>query len=341
MRTIEIDGQTIGEGERPFIIAEAGTNFRADVTLGKRFIEEAASAGADAIKFQTLHNERDMAREAMEELGMGDLYESIGENSLSPRDHHELKAHCENHDITFLSTPFSAESIDILEDVDAPAIKIGSGELTDFHILKTAAETGKPLIVSTGMADRETITRTCEFLTEQNADFMLLYCVSLYPTEPHQFELGVMKKLREEFEVPVGFSDHSVGISVPAAAMARGACLVEKHFTIDRRLPGGDQSVSVEPEELETLVDHAVVSHETRGSAKPVHDEEAEVAKWARHSVVTTTDITAGEELTEATLTTKRPGTGISAHRFYDILGRTATSDLPADTVLTENHLQD
>jgi N-acetylneuraminate synthase/N,N'-diacetyllegionaminate synthase len=339
MRRIEIDGRAIGDGNRPFIIAEAGTNFRADVTLGKRFIKEAASAGADAIKFQTLHNEHDMARDAMEELGMGDLYESIGEKSLSEADHHELKAHCEDHDITFLSTPFSAESIEILEAVDAPAIKIGSGELTDFQILKTAAETGKPLIVSTGMADGETIARTCEFLTEQNATFMLLYCVSLYPTEPDQFELGVIQELREEFDVPVGFSDHSVGLGVPAVAMGRGASLVEKHFTIDRRLPGGDQSVSVEPEELETLVDHAVVSHETRGSEKPVHDEEAEVANWARHSVVAATDITAGEELTEANLTTKRPGTGISAHRFYDILGQKTAVDVPADTVLTKQHL--
>ena len=339
MRTIEIDGRAIGEGERPFIVAEAGSNFRADITLGKRFIEEAASAGADAIKFQTLHNERDMARTAMEELGMGDLYERIGENSLSEADHHELKAHCDAHDITFLSTPFSAGSVAILEEIDVPAIKIGSGELTDFHILKTAAETGKPLIVSTGMADRETIARTCEFLTEQNAEFMLLYCVSLYPTEPDQFELGVIQELREEFDVPVGFSDHSVGIGVPAAAMARGACLVEKHFTIDRRLPGGDQSVSVEPEELATLVDHAQVSHVTRGNEKPLHDEEAAVANWARHSVVTATDIGAGEELTEATLTTTRPGTGISAHRFYDILGQETAVDVPADTVLTEQHL--
>jgi N-acetylneuraminate synthase/N,N'-diacetyllegionaminate synthase len=170
---------------------------------------------------------------------------------------------------------------------------------------------------------------------------MLLYCVSLYPTEPDQFELGVIQEFREEFDVPVGFSDHSVGIGVPAAAMARGASLVEKHFTIDRRLPGGDQSVSVEPEELETLVDYAVVSHETRGSEKPVHGEEAAVAKWARHSVVTATDIAAGEELTKAMLTTKRPGTGISAHRFYELIGQTVSSDLPTDAVLTEDHLAD
>lgn len=339
MTTIDIGGRVVGDNQRPFVVAEAGTNFNANIELGKRFIEEAATAGADAIKFQTLNKERDMARRAMEELGMGDLYQNIGNNSLSEADHQELRNHCIDNDIAFLSTPFSAESIELLESLDVPAIKIGSGELTDFHILKTAAETGKPLIVSTGMADYNTIERTCEFLTEQDAEFALLYCVSLYPTEPAQFNLGVMDELRERFDVPVGFSDHSVGVGVPAAAMARGACLVEKHFTIDRRLPGGDQSVSLEPEELATLVDYAKVSHTTKGREKPVYDEEANVAEWARHSVVAATDIEAGQQLTEAMLTTKRPGTGISAHRFYEILGRETTTVIDADTVLTEQHI--
>lgn len=339
MTTIDIGGRAVGDGERPFVVAEAGTNFNANIELGKRFIEEAATAGADAIKFQTLDKERDMSRGAMEELGMGDLYENIGKNSLSEADHRELRTHCADNDIAFLSTPFSAESIELLESIDVPAIKIGSGELTDFHILKTAAETGKPLIVSTGMADYDTIERTCEFLTEQGAEFALLYCVSLYPTEPSQFDLGVMDELRERFDVPVGFSDHSVGVGVPAAAMARGACLVEKHFTIDRRLPGGDQSVSLEPEELATLVGHAEVSHVTQGREKPVYDEEAAVAEWARHSAVAATDIAAGEQLTEAMVTTKRPGTGISAHRFYEILGRETSTAIDADTVLTDDHL--
>lgn len=340
MSTIEIDGRVVGEGAAPYLVAEAGTNFRADVTLGKRFVETAADAGADAIKFQTLDNEQDMARAEMDRLGHGDLYENIGENALSREDHHELKAHCDENDITFLSTPFSAESIEILEEIDVPAIKIGSGELTDFHILQTAVDAGKPLVVSTGMADLETVARTCEFLDEQNAEFALLYCVSLYPTEPAQFDFGVMDEFRDRFDVPVGFSDHSVGVEVPSVAMARGASIVEKHFTIDRRLPGGDQSVSVEPEELEEMAAFAELTQLTAGSEKRVYEEEAAVAEWARHSVVTATNLSAGDELTEDDLTTKRPGTGIPAHRYHDILGVTLSVDVDADTVLEERHLE-
>lgn len=340
MESIAIDGTSIGPSNKPYVIAEAGTNFRADVTLGKRFIEEAKTAGADAIKFQTLNSERDMAKQAMEELGMGDVYHRIGENALSLNDHRELKAHCDERDITFLSTPFSAESIEILETVGAPAIKIGSGELTDLHILKTAADTSKPMIVSTGMADYETIARTCEFLDEQGADYALLYCVSEYPTETTAFNFGVIDELRERFGVPVGFSDHSRGVEAPAVAMARGASVVEKHFTIDRRLPGGDQSVSTEPEELEQIVEFARVSHQTTGLEKSVSEEEAAVANWARHSVVAARDIEAGETLTQDTVTTKRPGTGIPAHRFYEILGRKAVTAIPEDTVLVEDDLE-
>lgn len=339
--TIRIDGRTIGGGRRPFVVAEAGTNFRADVVLGKRFVEEAAEAGADAIKFQTLDADRDMARDEMERIGKGELYGNIQANALSRSDHRELKDHCEDHDITFLSTPFSAESVEVLEEIDVPAIKIGSGELTDFHILKTAADTGKPLIVSTGMADEETVARTCNFLDERDVTYALLYCVSLYPTQPSEYNFGAMDRLRQRHDVPVGFSDHAAGTEMAAVAMARGASIVEKHFTLSRRLPGGDQSLSAEPDELSEIASFARLSHEASGDAKPVYEGEQEVAEWARHSVVTATDVGSGETLTEERLTTKRPGTGIPAHRYYDVVGRTVAEDVEEDTVLRERHLDE
>lgn len=340
MASIEIEGRRLGNGDRPYVIAEVGTNFGADLALGKRFVKVAAESGADAVKFQTLNPECDMAKEEMKRIGMGDVYENVSENSLNIDEHRELKEHCDENGITFLSTPFSAESVEILEEVGTPAIKIGSGELTDFHILKTAAETGKPILLSTGMADKETVSRSCDFLREHGADFALLYCVSLYPTDPEQFDFGVINDFRETFGVPVGFSDHSRGTGMAAVAMSRGASIVEKHFTLSRHLPGGDQSVSAEPDELSEIVEFARLCHETRGSEKLVYEEEKEVAEWARHSIITVTEIGAGEELTEENLTTKRPGTGIPASRFYDVVGRSADEAIKEDEVVREEHLR-
>lgn len=339
MDPIDIAGWHVGPGERPYVVAEAGTNFRDDEALAKRFIEEAADAGADAVKFQTHVQSAEMAESAMRELGMGDLYERIGEYALSIEEHRALRRHCREHGVTFLSTPFSVEGLDRLESVDPPAIKIGSGELTDFHLLDAAAATDKPLLVSTGMADVETVRRSVEFLRDRSDAFALLYCVSEYPIDPSAFELGVIERFKREFDVPVGFSDHSLGVEAPALAMARGADLVEKHFTIDRRLPGGDQSVSLEPEELEQLCQYARLSHETRGADKSVSDAEADVAAWAHHSVVARERIEAGEELTRENATTKRPATGIPASAYFDVLGREAAVSIEPDTVIEERHL--
>ena len=336
---ISFDGNDVASGERPFIVAEAGVNFRDDIELGKAFIEEAAVAGADAVKFQTHVPEAEMVESEMRELDMGDLYERMGVYELSMEEHRELKTYCEEHDVSFLSTPFSPAAVERLEELGVSAYKVGSGELTNHHLLQTIAETGKPMIVSTGMHDMATVRKTSELLKECNAEFMFLYCVSEYPTEPSDFNLGLIDRMRSEFDVPVGFSDHSTGVEAAAVAMARGADLVEKHFTIDRRLPGGDQEVSIEPEELEELVNYATLCHETRGSEKDVRDGEAAIAEWARHSVVTAQQVTAGETLTAEDLTTKRPGTGIPATEFSDVVGRTAARDIDADTMIQESDL--
>jgi N-acetylneuraminate synthase/N,N'-diacetyllegionaminate synthase len=326
--------------KKPYVVAEAGVNFRDDVKLAKAFVEEAAVAGADAVKFQTHVPDGEMVKSEMRDLGLGDLYERMGVYALSMDEHRELKTHCEEHDVTFLSTPFSIPAVERLEDLGVGAFKVGSGELTNYHLLRTIAETGKPMIVSTGMHDMATVRETYEFLSEHTSSFMFLYCVSEYPTEPSDFNLGLIERMHEEFGVPVGFSDHSTGVEAAAVAMARGAALVEKHFTIDRRLPGGDQEVSIEPEELEKLVEYANLCFETRDDEKELRDDEAAIAEWARHSVVTTTDIIAGETITADQLTTKRPGTGIPATEFDDVVDRTAARDLDANTTLRESDLE-
>lgn len=337
---IEFNNEQIGNDQRPYVVAEAGVNFRDDLDLGKAFVEEAAAAGADAIKFQTHIPSDEMVESEMHELGMSDLYDRMSVYELSLEEHRELKEHCEDHGITFLSTPFSPEAVERLEQLDVGAYKIGSGELTNHQLLRTIAETGKPMIISTGMHDMATVRETAEILNKYASEYMFLYCVSEYPTEPSDFNLGLIELMQREFDVPIGFSDHSTGVEAAAIAMARGAALVEKHFTIDRRLPGGDQEVSIEPEELEQLVEYASLCHETSGEEKEVREGEAAIAEWARHSVVTACQLTEGESLTAEKLTTKRPGTGIPANEFDDVVGRVAARDIDANTTLQETDLE-
>lgn len=331
---IQIDSHTIGTDKRPYVIAEAGVNFRDDLELAKAFIEEASSAGANAVKFQTHLPSEEMVESEMERLGMGDLFKRMHIYELSPEQHQELYDYCTEHDVTFLSTPFSTAAVDRLSQLDVEAYKIGSGELTNHHLLAKVADTGKPIIVSTGMHPMSAVRDAHELLSDRGAEHCFLYCVSEYPTKPNDFNLGVIDRMREEFGVPVGFSDHSTGVQAAAVAMARGASVVEKHFTIDRRLPGGDQEVSLEPEELAELCEFAELVHATRSDEKQFRENEANIAEWARHSVVTAASIRDGETLTEENLTTKRPGTGLPASRYFEIIGQKTARNLDGDQVL-------
>lgn len=337
--TLKIDGRTIGPGERPYIIAEAGINFLNDVDLGKAFIDAAADAGADAIKFQTHIPDAEMNRPEMERIGRGDVYEAVAQHELSESDHEELQTYARERGITFFSTPYSVPAVRLLESLDVPAFKIGSGELTNEHLLRRAAEGGKPLLVSTGMADRDEIRETATLLEELDAPYALFYCVSAYPTPIEDIDLDTVDDLRSEFDVPVGFSDHSLGTEASVVAMARGADIIEKHFTLDRSLPGPDQAVSIEPDELAELVEYSKIINQTSGGATTVTDEESEVQSWARHSVVTEEPVAEGEAFTTDNLTTKRPNTGVSARRFSEIVGATASRNLDSDTVLTDGDI--
>lgn len=334
MNSIDIGDTPIGGGSRPYVVAELGTNYRDDVTLAKTFVDEAAAAGADAVKFQTHIAGAEMVESEMDAMGFGDLFDRVDRYELTVEQHVELQEFCAERGVTFLSTPFSAEAVDRLETVGVPAYKIGSGELTNYHLLKTAADTGKPLLISTGMADWETVARSVKFVSRHAEAFALLYCVSSYPLEASGFSFGVIDRMKREFDVPVGFSDHSQGIEAAVIAMGQGADLVEKHFTLDRRLPEGDQEVSIEPEEFASLVEYADLFYETGGEEKPVREDERSTSEWATHSIVAATRIEAGESLTVDNLTTKRPGTGVPATRYFEILGKRATETIQPDTLV-------
>jgi Sialic acid synthase len=262
---IKINNSRIDTGERPYVIAEVGINARNDMELAKAHIDAAANAGADAVKFQTHLPDEEMHQERMADAGAEDVYRTISKNEWSVEEHRALKSHCDENNVDFLSTPFSTAGLELLLEVGVPAIKIGSGELRNRELLARAVTTGLPLIVSTGMASHETVRSTSRFLSERTDKFALLYCVSAYPTQPEDINLSYIDRLREETGVPVGFSDHSVGIKAPALAIEHGVSIIEKHFTIDRRLPGPDQAVSLTPEELTQLVEFIQYSEQTGG----------------------------------------------------------------------------
>lgn len=336
-----IADRAVGKNERPYVIAEVGINARTDIELAKAFIDAAAQAGADAVKFQTHMPDEEMVRSEMERIGVTEVYEAVSEASLSEPDHRELQAHSESVGTTFLSTPFSAAAVDLLADIGVPAIKIGSGELTNREILERAAAVNVPLIISVGMSERFEVVNAVEFLREQGADFALLYCVSAYPAEPELFDLTRIQTMRKKFDAPVGLSDHSAGVGVAPLAMGHGAAIVEKHFTLDRRLPGPDQELSIEPDELAELVTFAERAEATRAdNDATVHSEEEEIREWAGHSIVTAKPVSAGERFDESNLTTKRPATGIPAERFFDVIGETAAQNIDSGSPLTEDDVR-
>ncbi|WP_247730617.1 N-acetylneuraminate synthase family protein [Halovivax limisalsi] len=336
---IEIGSSTIGAGAKPYLIAEVGINAWTDRRLAKRFIEVAAEAGADAVKFQTHIADAEMVESAMNEVGAGEVYETVRECEWSVEDHEELQSHASENGVAFLSTPFSVEAVEILEAIDVPAIKIGSGELSNRELLARAGETGKPLLVSTGMHTEEEIAEACAFIDDVAADFALFYCVSEYPTTAADFDFGTIDRLRELASVPIGFSDHSTGAEAAKVAIGNGAAMVEKHFTIDRRLPGPDQSVSVEPDTFEDLSSFARLYHETSGQKDGLQGEEAAVKSWAEHSIVASRDIEPGESFSKENLTTKRPGTGIPAREYFTVLDEKAAERIRAGELIADDQI--
>lgn len=344
--SLQIAGRAIGPGRPCFIIAEAGVNHNGDLALAKQLIDAATAAQADAVKFQTFDAERlasATAPKAAYQLRATNPAESQREMlrrlELSEPIHRELIAHSAKRGILFLSTPFDEISADLLDGLGMPAFKIPSGEITNLPFLAHVARQGKPMIVSTGMAtlaEVEAAVRTIQAIHQQG--LVLLQCVSNYPADPAEANLRAMQTMAEAFGVPVGYSDHTPGLAVALAAVALGACVVEKHLTLDRGLPGPDHRVSLEPDEFSALVQgirtvEAALGH---GRKEPAPSE-AGTAAVARKSLVAARDIPAGSTLTEAFVVIQRPGTGLPPSMLTQVVGRKAMKAIPAGTVLTQD----
>ena len=339
---IEISGRKIGPGHPCFIIAEAGVNHNGSLELALKLVDAAAAAGADAVKFQTFKADRLVTRNApkagyqIRATGdAGTQHEMLKRLELTEEDHRSLIAHCERRGVLFLSTPFDEESCDFLESLELPAFKLPSGELTNLPFLAHVAGKGKPVILSTGMATLQEVDAAVEtFARSGNNRLVLLQCVSEYPADPAEANLRAMASMRSLFGFPVGFSDHTPGIAAAIAAAALGACVVEKHFTLDREMPGPDHRASLEPEELAEMVRGIRVAESALGDGeKRPGAGEAATARAARKSLVAACDISAGTVLGPEHIAVKRPGTGIPPGMRVRLLGRKTKVAVPAGTL--------
>ncbi len=325
--------------KRCIIIAEAGVNHNGDPEMAKQLIKMAAEAGADYVKFQTFSADKLVTKTAKQaeyqkkNLQSGDddsQYNMLKKLELSRKDHFELIMTCKYYGIEFLSTAFDNENLlFLMKDLDLDYIKIPSGELTNYPYLKLAATLHKPIILSTGMALLEEITESVELLVRLGVardQIYVLHCTTEYPALISEVNLSAMDTIAEATGCKVGYSDHTMGIDVSVAAAARGAAVIEKHFTLDRSLPGPDHPASLEPDELKQMV--IAIRNVQRaignGIKKPASARELNNRSVARKSIIAAKDIAAGEIFTEDNLTTKRPGTGISPMKWEEVIGKKA-----------------
>lgn len=337
MDKFAINGRLIGINEAPFVIAEACINHDGDVRIAREMVLHARAAGADAIKFQLHVLDDEMLREAPQSANFSEsLFDTLNRTNLTIDEHLELKDLCESIGIHYMCTPFSAASADQLElMIGVDSFKVGSGECTNLPLQKHIASKGKPMIVSTGMTELSEIDETVGILKQYTScGFALTHCVSIYPTPHTRVNLGMIPIYAKRYGVPIGLSDHSVGIYTSLGAVALGACIIEKHFSLDRTLPGPDHKSSIEPEELRELVRGCRAVWEARGSVREIFPEEREILAWARESVVSLTPIKSGTLITQDMVAVKRPSPGpgaIPAKSLDEVIGKTALSDIAED----------
>ena len=325
-----------------YIIAEAGVNHNGSFELACRLVDEAKKAGADCVKFQTFKSEKLASHSAhkaeyqKETTGDGSQINMLKRLELSNEEFLELKAYCDKKGICFLSTPFDFDSIEFLNSIDMPFWKIPSGEVTNLPYLLALATTGKPVVMSTGMCDLEEVEAAIKVLRENGTkEIKLLHCNTEYPTPFEDVNLRAMLTMKDAFDLEVGYSDHTKGIEVPIAAVALGATVIEKHFTLDCNMDGPDHKASLEPDELAAMITSIRHIEKALGSAnKTPSASEIKNKAVARKSIVSKTNIKKGEEFTEDNITVKRPGTGISPMKWFDTLGKKASRDFHKDELI-------
>ena len=334
---ITIAGRRIGKDYPPFVIAEIGINHEGSMKKAKRMVDDAAKAGAECVKFQSHVVEDEMAPVA-KKIVPGHTTESIWEImkrcAFSEAQERELKKYVEKKGMIYMCTPFSRAAADRLFRMKVPAIKIGSGECNNYPLLEHIAKYGKPIIMSTGMNDLASVRTAVKIFKKHKTPFALLQCTSMYPTPYEKVRLGALADLEKAFPgTVIGLSDHSLGVWTVLGAVPLGASILEKHFTSDKKWPGPDIAISVDPTELKAM---SRAIHLALGGKKTILKEEHDVINFAYACVVSIAPIKKGEKFTAKNIWVKRPGSGqIKAKDYQGLLGKTAVSDIPKDRQLT------
>lgn len=333
-------GRWIGDGHPCFVIAEIGSNHNHNFDLAKQMIAAAAAAGVDAVKFQTFRASTHYSKHApgFSYLNNTDTFKLIETLELNRSWHAPLKEHAESLGLVFLSSPCDSEAIDELNQLGTLLFKVASFDLSDLGLIRHMARTGRPIILSTGMADWMDIQRAVDSCAQEgNKKIVLLQCTSLYPAPAHLSNLRALRVMRDAFGVLTGYSDHTKGDHVCLASVALGACVIEKHFTLDKTLPGPDHAFAIEPEPLKQMMHRlreveAAMGDGTKTGPRP---EELEMFKKGRRSLHAKTRIAKGDVITPEMLITKRPGLGIPPHQACEVVGRVARTDIAEDQWIT------
>jgi N,N'-diacetyllegionaminate synthase len=349
MQTVKLGNVEVGPGHPPYIIAEVGSNHNGDMKLCRDLIDAAAESGANAVKFQSWTDKSLIAEEEYErntdysdkKKHFGSLREMVSAYQLTTEQHVQAHARCMERDIAFCSTPFSPEEVDLLESIDVPFFKIASMDVVHLPLLRYVARKKRPVVISTGMATLGEVEQAVETIRgEGNDQIVLLHCVSIYPPEYETIHLRNMETLRRAFDCPVGFSDHTLGTAIPLAAITLGACIIEKHFTLDQDMAGWDHAISANPEQMHTIVNEGKNIFTSLGSSRrTVSAAEMEKRNKFRRSLVTRQALSKGHILSDSDFDAKRPGTGVAPDELRFVVGRTLACDLMEDQVLRWSHL--
>ncbi|HEG43168.1 MAG TPA: N-acetylneuraminate synthase [Phycisphaerales bacterium] len=342
-RLLEIDERRIGKDCPIFIIAEAGVNHNGDINIARQLVHQAKKAGADCVKFQTFKSERvatEGAPKANYQLKTTDPQESqlamLSKMELSRSDHLDLISLCHKERILFLSTPYNVEDVDFLNELGVPAFKLASMHLTEPSFLQYVADKGKPLIISTGMATLDEVEEAVDVIRQTGNDqIVLLQCTTNYPSRLEDANLLAMRTMADKFDVPVGYSDHTQSEIACITSVALGACIIEKHFTLDKMSFGPDHCSSADPVEFEGLVQNIRQAETALGSSeKKPCDIEIQNAIGMKRSIVARHKILKGETICKDMLTFKRPGTGMKPSLVFDLIGKTVLYDIGAGKTL-------
>jgi N-acetylneuraminate synthase len=338
---VKLNNTEVYNFSKPYIIAEIGSNHNGDMELAKEHILSAKSCGCDCVKFQSWTNESLISKIEFEKdknynSGSADsLKQQVEQYYLRREQHFELKEFCVENNIEFISTPFSESEADMLEELNVPFYKIASMDINNVDLLRHVAKKNKPVLLSTGMASIEEIERAVSVIEEHNNQIVILHCIAVYPPKLEDINLNNIKMLQNLFEYPIGFSDHSIGTTIPLASAVLGSCVIEKHFTLDKNLPGWDHAVSANPEEMKFIVEESSKIQTLLGSYRRiVSDDEQDKKLRFRRSVVTVKELKAGHEISREDFTYKRPGTGIKPDEVKYILGRKLNRDITNDELI-------